>query len=107
MDREEEFAPVKCSNPTASRGETTKTSPEGELDVTAIVADTPEDAQLLLSRLHARWLEAATGRPLPHRSEEGPRRLLCEISPLRSYEGEDLAPDCLGGKDISKPLLLN
>ncbi|OEH78713.1 UDP-N-acetylglucosamine pyrophosphorylase [Cyclospora cayetanensis] len=103
VDRDEEFAPVKCSGPEGSPA--ADALPAAPLDVDAIAADTPQDAQVRLSRLHAKWIAAATGRRLPLRFE-GSKHLLCEVSPLLSYEGEGLDPNCLEGKDTNKPLLL-
>lgn len=101
MDRDEEFAPVKCSNP---RG---ICASDGEIDLSCVATDTPEDARTRLSRLHVQWLEAATGQRLPLSSQKEKKFVYCEVSPLISYEGEGLAKDCLQGRDLSKPILLS
>lgn len=104
VDRDEEFAPVKSSNPTEHKIDANVR--EGELNLSWVAPDTPHDAQVRMSRLHAKWLEAATGQQLPFRQGKEGRHVFCEISPLRSYEGEGLGKDCLEGKDLSRPLLL-
>ncbi|KAL8274721.1 hypothetical protein Esti_001436 [Eimeria stiedai] len=104
VDRDEEFAPIKCSNPKAKQNVSSKA--EGELDMSCVAPDTPEDAQYRMSSLHAKWVEAATGKQLPFRSSGSKKHIFCEISPSRSYEGEGLDANCLDGKDLSRPLLL-
>ncbi|KAJ4456857.1 putative UDP-N-acetylglucosamine pyrophosphorylase [Paratrimastix pyriformis] len=71
VGREEEFSPVK----------------------NATGGDSPQTARDALSALHARWLEAAGGRT----TGEG----LVEISPLLSYEGENL--NFVAGKSFQRP----
>lgn len=69
--REEEFAPVKNAN-----GATT---------------DTPDTARLLLLNLHTRWVVAAGGFV----THSIPLHLTgIEVSPLRSYAGENLEEVC-------------
>ncbi|KAL8433271.1 hypothetical protein ACSSS7_004056 [Eimeria intestinalis] len=104
VDRDEEFAPIKCSNP-KGKGDVFSLA-EGELDMSCVAPDTPEDAQHRMSCLHAKWVEAATGKELPFRSSQSKKHVFCEVSPLLSYEGEGLDANCLEGKDLSKPLLL-
>lgn len=71
--REEEFAPVKNANGAAS--------------------DTPETAQLLLLNLHTRWAVAAGGFV----THSVPLHMTgIEVSPLRSYAGENLEEVCRG-----------
>lgn len=104
VDRDEEFAPVKSGNRAEHKSDAIVKG--GELDLCCVAPDTPHDAQVRMSRLHAKWLEAATGKQLPFRQGKDGRHVFCEISPLRSYEGEGLEKDCLEGKDLNKPLLL-
>ncbi|KAL8447018.1 hypothetical protein Emag_004490 [Eimeria magna] len=105
VDRDEEFAPIKCSNP-RQEGKVSSQA-VGELDLSCVAPDTPEDAQYRMSSLHAKWVEAATGKQLPFRSSVSKKHIFCEVSPLRSYEGEGLDANCLDGKDLSKPLLID
>ena len=89
--REEEFSPVK--NATGS--------------------DSPESARRHVSALHKHWIEGAGGRvhnvspPASAAAVVGSSPdLLCEVSPLLSYEGEDLAP-LVANKDFTLPLHLH
>ncbi|XP_031397556.1 UDP-N-acetylglucosamine diphosphorylase 1 isoform X2 [Punica granatum] len=71
--REEEFAPVKNANGSSF--------------------DTPDSARLLVLRLHTRWVVAAGGfvtHSVPLYSTG------VEVSPLRSYTGENLEALCRG-----------
>ncbi|KAL8432968.1 hypothetical protein Efla_001176 [Eimeria flavescens] len=104
VDRDEEFAPIKCSSPSKGRSDTAQA--KGELVLSSVAPDTPESAQLMMSYLHAKWLEAATGKQLPHRSPHANKHVFCEVSPLRSYEGEGLEESCLNGMDLSGPILI-
>lgn len=80
---------------------------EGQVELASVVPDTPQDAQVRMSRLHAKWLEASTGTRLPYRFEEEGTHVFCEVSPLLSYEGEGLGPECIVGLDLRKSLLLD
>ncbi|KAG6581515.1 UDP-N-acetylglucosamine diphosphorylase 1, partial [Cucurbita argyrosperma subsp. sororia] len=71
--REEEFAPVKNGNGSNF--------------------DTPDSARLLVLRLHARWVVAAGGF-LTHSVPLYATGV--EVSPLRSYAGENLEAICRG-----------
>ena len=120
VEREEEFAPVKVSG----EKEINKLK-EGVVEVSSITADTPEHAQLLLSRLHAKWIAAAAAAPqpaaaageaaaaaaaaatpLPGRHPDSPHHVFCEVSPLVSYEGEGIDKSCFIDRDLNEPLLL-
>eukprot|EP00744_Colponema_vietnamica_P011782 GILI01016548.1.p1 GENE.GILI01016548.1~~GILI01016548.1.p1 ORF type:complete len:525 (+),score=178.96 GILI01016548.1:83-1576(+) len=80
VDREEEFAPVKnASGP-----------------------DSPESARTMVSKLHQKWIVQAGGRIV---NAVNNQNLLCEVSPLLSYEGEGLA-SYVEGKHLALPLQL-
>ncbi|CAG9327525.1 unnamed protein product [Blepharisma stoltei] len=77
-DRDSEFSPVKnASGP-----------------------DSPESARTLINNLHLKWVEKAGGI-LPQGIPDG---IVCEISPLVSYDGENLK--FLENKKISLPFYL-
>lgn len=80
--REEEFSPLK-------NGDDAK-------------KETPTTCRLDLSSQHTKWLEKAGAIFQPDKEPNGHRNE-CEISPLVSYDGEDLA-QLVSGKLLSKPL---
>jgi len=85
VNRDEEFSGVKNKN--AAQGD-------------PIVADSPESARLALGAYHAKLArQAGATVVVPSASD------VFEISPLVSYDGEDLA-ESIGGQTFTAPFVL-
>jgi UDP-N-acetylglucosamine/UDP-N-acetylgalactosamine diphosphorylase len=83
VEREDEFAPIKNAPGAAS--------------------DTPGHARHLMTALHVRWLKNI-GAEFSDIKEVVEGGIVCEISPLKSYDGEDLEE--FSELKLSSPLYL-
>lgn len=79
MIREEEFSPLKNADTAAK--------------------DTPTTARLSVFSLHRQHIERAGGIVVDEESEN----VICEISPLVSYDGENLE-QIVSGKKLKAPI---
>ncbi|ESO13042.1 hypothetical protein HELRODRAFT_184865 [Helobdella robusta] len=84
--------------------------------------DCPTTCRESVFQLHRKWIEAAGGKliscnqsSLSNQEDDNEARksepqkagnLICEVSPLASYEGENLE-DYVKGKELTAPLLIN